>query len=41
MFDSISKERFGKGIKAVAGFVNPSTGNTNVLVGCGDGKVRA
>lgn len=39
MFDAISKERFGKGIKAVRCFVNPATGNTNTLLGSGDGKV--
>lgn len=39
MFDAISKERFGKGIKAVACFINPATGNTNTVIGAGDGRV--
>ena len=39
IFDAISKEHFGKGIKVVACFVNPATGNTNTLVASGDGKL--
>jgi len=39
IFDAISRDRFGKGIKVVACFVNPLTGNTNTLVGAGDGKL--
>ena len=36
---AFSKERFGKGIKAVCCVLNPSTGSTNTLVGGGDGSV--
>jgi WD40 repeat protein len=32
-----SRERFSQGIKTVACILNPSTGNTNVLAGAGDG----
>lgn len=35
-----NKERFSKGVRSVACIVNPSTGNTNVLVGAGDGTVQ-
>lgn len=39
MFDAISRDRFGKGIKSVACFTNPATGNTNTLIGSGDGRL--
>eukprot|EP00592_Proboscia_alata_P004694 CAMPEP_0194378686 /NCGR_PEP_ID=MMETSP0174-20130528/36876_1 /TAXON_ID=216777 /ORGANISM="Proboscia alata, Strain PI-D3" /LENGTH=650 /DNA_ID=CAMNT_0039160903 /DNA_START=29 /DNA_END=1981 /DNA_ORIENTATION=- len=35
-----NRDRFSKGVRSVACIVNPSTGNTNVLVGAGDGIVQ-
>ena len=35
-----NKERFSKGVKAVACVVNPITGNTNIIAGAGDGTVQ-
>ncbi|GMI42108.1 hypothetical protein TeGR_g9242, partial [Tetraparma gracilis] len=35
-----SRERFGKGCKSVACVLNPSTGNTNILCGGGDGTLQ-
>mmetsp|Transcript_19185 Transcript_19185/g.39331 ORF Transcript_19185/g.39331 Transcript_19185/m.39331 type:complete len:653 (+) Transcript_19185:118-2076(+) len=35
-----NKERFSKGVRAVACVVNPTTGNTNVIAGSGDGTVQ-
>jgi len=35
-----NRDRFGKGVKSVACVVNPSTGNTNVIAGAGDGTVQ-
>jgi len=35
-----NKERFSKGIKSVSCVVNPITGNTNLIVGAGDGTVQ-
>jgi WD40 repeat protein len=34
-----NRDRFSKGVKSVACVVNPLTGNTNVIVGAGDGTV--
>jgi len=34
-----TKERFGKGVKSCRVLVNPSTGNTNIIIGAGDGTV--
>jgi len=36
---SVTKDRLAKGIKAVKCILNTSTGNTNVLVGAGDGSM--
>jgi WD40 repeat protein len=36
----VSKDRLAKGIFALACVVNPATGNTNVLVGAGDGSLQ-
>jgi WD40 repeat protein len=38
-FVGITKDRVAKGVGAVVCVVNPNTGNTNVLVGAGDGEV--
>lgn len=38
-FVGITKDRFSKGVRALLCIVNPATGNTNVLVGAGDGEV--
>ena len=38
--DSYSRDRFGRGVKSVVCIVNPATGNTNVIVGAGDGVVQ-
>ena len=38
-FVGITKDRLSKGIRAVLCVVNPATGNTNVLVGAGDGEL--
>lgn len=38
-FVGITKDRLSKGIRALACVINPATGNTNVLVGAGDGEV--
>lgn len=35
-----NKDRFSKGVKSVACVVNPSTGNTNIIAGAGDGTVQ-
>ena len=35
-----SRDRFGKGCKSIACVLNPSTGNTNILCGGGDGTVQ-
>lgn len=35
----VSNERFSKGIKCVTALKNPDTGNTNVLIGAGDGTI--
>ncbi|KAL3790280.1 hypothetical protein HJC23_002906 [Cyclotella cryptica] len=35
-----SKDRFSKEVKSVACVVNPITGNTNIVVGAGDGMVQ-
>jgi|EP01082_Thalassiosira_pseudonana_P000848 WD40 repeat protein len=35
-----SKERFSKGVQSVACVVNPTTGNTNIIAGAGDGTVQ-
>ncbi len=35
-----SRDRFSKGVKSVACITNPMTGNTNVLMGAGDGTVQ-
>lgn len=35
----VTKERFAKGVRAIRCIVNPATGNTNVLVGAGDGTL--
>lgn len=35
-----NKERFSKGVKSVACVVNPTTGNTNIIAGAGDGTVQ-
>lgn len=34
-----SLEKFGKGVRSVRCVLNPETGNTNTLVGGGDGTV--
>lgn len=34
-----SRERFSKGVKSIACVRNPASGNTNILVGAGDGAV--
>mmetsp|Transcript_25908 Transcript_25908/g.60608 ORF Transcript_25908/g.60608 Transcript_25908/m.60608 type:complete len:648 (+) Transcript_25908:65-2008(+) len=34
-----TKERFGKGVKSCKVWNNPSTGNTNIIIGAGDGTV--
>ena len=34
-----SLEKFGKGVRSVCCVLNPETGNTNTLVGGGDGTV--
>jgi len=39
ILDAVSTTKFQMGIKALACFTNPGTGNTNVIVGAGDGKV--
>ncbi|GAB5035670.1 flagellar associated protein : flagellar associated protein [Nannochloropsis oceanica] len=39
ILDVVSIIKFQRGIKALACFTNPGTGNMNVLVGAGDGKV--
>lgn len=36
---SYSLEKFGKGVRSVCCVLNPDTGNTNTLVGGGDGTV--
>jgi len=38
--ETYNKERFSKGVRSLKCIVNPSTGNTNVLVGAGDGTVQ-
>ena len=38
--EGYSRERCSKGVKSVACVVNPTTGNTNVLVGGGDGTLK-
>lgn len=35
-----SRDRFSRGVKSVACIVNPTTGNTNVVAGAGDGTVQ-
>ncbi|KAK1740178.1 WD40 repeat domain-containing protein [Skeletonema marinoi] len=35
-----NRDRFSKGIKSVACIVNPTTGNTNVIAGAGDGTIQ-
>lgn len=35
-----NKDRFSKGVKSLACVVNPSTGNTNIIAGAGDGTVQ-
>ena len=35
-----NKERFSKGVKSLACVVNPTTGNTNIIAGAGDGTVQ-
>lgn len=35
-----NNDRFGKGVKSCVCVVNPSTGNTNVIAGAGDGTVQ-
>ncbi len=35
----VTKERFAKGVRAIQCILNPATGNTNVLVGAGDGTL--
>jgi len=35
-----NKDRFSKGVKAVACIINPIIGNTNVIAGAGDGTVQ-
>ncbi|KAL9185278.1 hypothetical protein ACHAXT_003055 [Thalassiosira profunda] len=35
-----NKDRFSKGVKSLACVVNPTTGNTNLLAGAGDGTVQ-
>lgn len=35
-----SRNRFSKGVKSVACITNPITGNTNILMGAGDGTVQ-
>ena len=35
-----NKERFSKGVKSITCVINPTTGNTNLLVGAGDGTVN-
>lgn len=37
---SYNRDRFSKGVKSVACIINPSTGNTNVIAGAGDGTVQ-
>jgi WD40 repeat protein len=37
---SISKEKFSRGVKILVCVVNPDTGNSNVLVGAGDGTMQ-
>jgi len=39
LFDAISKVKFGKGVKSLLTYQNPATGNTNIYVGAGDGKI--
>lgn len=36
---SYSLDKFGKGVRSVCCVLNPDTGNTNTLVGGGDGTV--
>lgn len=38
-FIGITKDRLSKGIRAVHCVINPATGNTNLLVGAGDGEL--
>ena len=35
-----NKERFAKGVESIACVVNPTTGNTNIIAGAGDGTVQ-
>jgi len=35
-----NRDRFSKGVKSVACVINPTTGNTNVIAGAGDGTVQ-
>lgn len=35
-----NRDRFSKGVKSVTCIVNPTTGNTNVIAGAGDGTIQ-
>eukprot|EP00607_Mallomonas_marina_P000626 CAMPEP_0182428390 /NCGR_PEP_ID=MMETSP1167-20130531/22758_1 /TAXON_ID=2988 /ORGANISM="Mallomonas Sp, Strain CCMP3275" /LENGTH=534 /DNA_ID=CAMNT_0024611277 /DNA_START=513 /DNA_END=2117 /DNA_ORIENTATION=+ len=39
VFVAASPERFSQGVKSLKCILNPSTGNTNILVGAGDGTI--
>lgn len=40
VFEAASKERFSGGVTSIKCILNPATGNTNILVGAGNGDIK-